>query len=79
MDPALLGERLGLRARLDALGDRVELEAVRETREPVGDEIWMRAQTTLDAAGIGRTTGDLGDHGGAVARSAQCLFVEPRG
>ncbi len=48
------------------------------TREPVGDEIWMRAQTTLDAAGIGRTTGDLGDRGGAVAHSAQCLFVEPR-
>ena len=48
------------------------------TREPVGDEIWMRAQTTLDAAGIGRTTGELGDRGGAVAHSAQCLFVEPR-
>jgi hypothetical protein len=49
------------------------------TREPVGDEIWMRAQTTLDATGTGRTTGDLGDRGGAVAHSAQCLFVEPRG
>ena len=48
------------------------------TREPVGEEIWMRAQTTVDAAGIGRTTGELGDHGGAVAHSAQCLFVEPR-
>jgi hypothetical protein len=48
------------------------------TREPVGDEIWLRAQTTLDRAGIGRTTGDLGDRGGAVAHSAQCLFVEPR-
>jgi hypothetical protein len=48
------------------------------TREPVGEEIWMHAQTTLDAAGIGRTTGELGDHGGAVAHSAQCLFVEPR-
>jgi hypothetical protein len=49
------------------------------TREPVGDEIWMRAQTTLDATGVGRTIGDLGDRGGAVAHSAQCLFVEPRG
>ncbi len=48
------------------------------TREPVGEEIWIRAETTLDAAGIGRTTGDLGDRGGAVAHSAQCLFVEPR-
>ncbi len=48
------------------------------TREPVGDDIWMRAQTTVDAAGIGRTIGELGDRGGAVAHSAQCLFVEPR-
>jgi hypothetical protein len=48
------------------------------TRVPVGEEIWMRAQTTVDADGIGRTTGELGDRGGAVAHSAQCLFVEPR-
>jgi hypothetical protein len=48
------------------------------TREPVGEEIWIRAQTTLDAAGIGRATGDLGDRSGAVAHSTQCLFVEPR-
>jgi acyl-coenzyme A thioesterase PaaI-like protein len=48
------------------------------TREPVGDAIWMRAQTTVDPVGIGRTTGDLGDRGGSVAHSAQCLFVEPR-
>jgi hypothetical protein len=48
------------------------------TREPVGDEIWMHAQTTVDGAGIGRTTGDLGDRAGAVAHSVQCLFVEPR-
>jgi len=48
------------------------------SREPVGGEIWMRAQSTVDGAGIGRTTGELGDRGGAVAHSAQCLFVEPR-
>ncbi len=48
------------------------------TREPVGEEIWMRAQTTLDPAGIGRTTGELGDRRGSVGHSAQCLFVEPR-
>jgi hypothetical protein len=48
------------------------------TREPVGEEIWIRAESILDAAGIGRTTGDLGDRSGAVAHSAQCLFVEPR-
>jgi len=48
------------------------------TREPAGEEIWMRSQTTVDGLGIGRTTGELGDRGGAVAHSAQCLFVEPR-
>ena len=49
------------------------------TREPAGEEIWMRAHTTLDVAGIGRTVGELGDRAGGMARSAQCLFVEPRG
>ena len=49
------------------------------TRAPVGTEIWMRAETTLDPSGVGRTTGILGDHLGATTRSAQCLFVEPRG
>jgi acyl-coenzyme A thioesterase PaaI-like protein len=48
------------------------------TRAPAGEEIWMRALTTVDADGIGRTTGELGDRGGVVAHSAQCLFVEPR-
>jgi hypothetical protein len=48
------------------------------TRAPAGEEIWIRAQTAVDADGIGRTTGELGDRGGAVAHSAQCLFVEPR-
>jgi hypothetical protein len=49
------------------------------TREPRGTEMWMRAETTLDPSGVGRTTGALGDHAGATARSAQCLFVERRG
>jgi len=49
------------------------------TRRPVGDWVWMRAESTLDPAGVGRATGELGDADGAVARSAQCLFVEPRG
>jgi hypothetical protein len=48
------------------------------TRAPVGTEIWMHAETTLDPSGVGRTTGELGDATGATARSAQCLFVEPR-
>lgn len=48
------------------------------TRAPIGKDIWMHAQTTLDAVGIGRTTGELGDHRGSVGHSAQCLFVEPR-
>lgn len=49
------------------------------TREPRGTEIWMRAETTLDPSGVGRTTGELGDVTSAMARSAQCLYVEPRG
>jgi hypothetical protein len=49
------------------------------TRAPVGTEIWLRAETTLDPSGVGRTTGVLGDANGATTRSAQCLFVEPRG
>ena len=48
------------------------------TRAPVGEEIWMRAQTSLETVGIGRTTGELGDRRGSVGHSAQCLFVEPR-
>lgn len=48
------------------------------TRWPRGESIWMSAATTLDAHGVGRTTGELGDDIGAVATSAQCLFVEPR-
>jgi hypothetical protein len=48
------------------------------TREPVGQEIWLRARTTLDPVGIGRTTGELGDRRGSVGHSAQRLFVEPR-
>lgn len=48
------------------------------TREPVGEEIWMSAATTLDPAGIGRTVGELGDRRGGVARTGQALFVDPR-
>ena len=48
------------------------------TREPVGEEIWMSAATTLDPAGVGATVGELGDHRGRVARSGQTLFVGPR-
>lgn len=48
------------------------------TRMPAGDAIWMRAETVLDAAGVGRTSGALGDAGGQVASSEQCLFVERR-
>lgn len=49
------------------------------TRAPLGEEVWLRAETVIDPTGIGRTAGELGDPQGAVARSAQCLFVEPRG
>jgi hypothetical protein len=49
------------------------------TRAPRGTDIWMSAETTLDPSGVGRTTGVLGDRAGATGRSAQCLFVEPRG
>jgi hypothetical protein len=49
------------------------------TRMPTGEEIWIRAATTLSSLGVGRTVGELGDAAGAVASSAQCLFVEPRG
>lgn len=48
------------------------------TRAPVGDAIWMRARTTLDSIGVGRTNAELGDPGGQVASSAQTLFVAPR-
>jgi hypothetical protein len=48
------------------------------TRAPVGESIWMRAETTIDPTGVGRTLADLGDAQGSVAHSAQCLFVEPR-
>lgn len=48
------------------------------TREPVGQEIWLSAATTMDPAGIGRTVGELGDRQGGVAHSAQSLFVDAR-
>ena len=48
------------------------------TREPVGDEIWMRAQTALDGAGSAAPPAISVIRRGSVAHSAQCLFVEPR-
>jgi hypothetical protein len=48
------------------------------TREPVGPDIWLRAETLMSPLGVGRTVGELGDARGAVAGSAQCLFVAPR-
>jgi acyl-coenzyme A thioesterase PaaI-like protein len=48
------------------------------TRQPVGEQLWMSAETVVDASGIGRTRSELGDAQGAVAQGSQCLFVEPR-
>lgn len=48
------------------------------TRLPVGESIWLRATTTADPVGVGRTNGELGDARGQVASSAQTLFVAPR-
>lgn len=48
------------------------------TRPPRGESVWMSATTSLDAGGIGRTRGEMGDADGAVAQTGQTLFVEPR-
>jgi acyl-coenzyme A thioesterase PaaI-like protein len=48
------------------------------TREPVGQDLWMRAETVVDPTGIGRTRSELGDVQGTVGQGGQCLFVEPR-
>ena len=48
------------------------------TRMPTGEAIWLRAQSALDPAGVGRANGELGDGDGLVATSAQCLFVDKR-
>jgi hypothetical protein len=48
------------------------------TRTPLGEAIWIRAATTLESIGVGRTDGTLGDQGGQVASSAQTLFVAAR-
>lgn len=47
-------------------------------RPPRGEEIWMTASTVVHGCGVGCANGELGDCDGAVARSAQTLFVEPR-
>lgn len=48
-------------------------------REPVGEQVWMHAETTLDPHGVGLARTTLGDQEGALGVAAQTLFVEPRG
>lgn len=48
------------------------------TREPVGEDVWMRSHTRLDPCGVGLATTTLGDHGGALGAAAQSLFVDAR-
>lgn len=47
------------------------------TRPPVGDMVWMRAQSTLDPDGVGLATTVLGDQTGQIGVAAQSLFVAP--
>jgi hypothetical protein len=47
-------------------------------REPVGEEIWMSAATSLDSSGVGLARTTLGDHEGDVGSAAQALFVAVR-
>jgi hypothetical protein len=47
-------------------------------RPPVGESIWMRAQTRLDGRGFGLATSVLGDVDGGLAVGAQALFVDSR-
>ncbi len=67
----------GIASPLDLLFVNTDL-TLHVQREPVGTDIWMHAETTVDAAGIGRTRSELGDAQGAVGQGSQCLFVEPR-
>lgn len=47
-------------------------------REPVGERIWMAAETTLDPRGVGLARSRLGDAQGQLGVGAQALFVQPR-
>jgi hypothetical protein len=47
-------------------------------RAPVGEWIYMDANTTLDPSGVGLATTVLADLSGQVARGAQGLMVGPR-
>ena len=67
----------GIASPLDLLFVNTDL-TLHVQREPVGTDIWMHAETSVDAAGIGRTRSELGDAQGAVGQGSQCLFVEPR-
>lgn len=53
--------------------------SVHLVREPVGEAVWLHAETTLDPHGVGLARTTLGDREGALGAAAQTLFVEPRG
>jgi hypothetical protein len=55
----------------------VEL-SVSVLRHPRTEWIGMRAQTWLDAEGIGQTRAELFDQEGALGTAVQTLFVAPR-
>lgn len=46
-------------------------------REPQGEVVWLRAQSTLDPAGVGLAATTLGDAAGSIGQCAQSLFVAP--
>lgn len=48
-------------------------------RTPQSESLWLRAESFISPAGIGRTTGVLGDEHGALGQTGQTLFVAPRG
>ncbi|MFF3763821.1 thioesterase family protein [Streptomyces sp. NPDC001922] len=48
-------------------------------RHPVGEWVCVDARTSVDAAGIGLAEAALHDENGPIGRSAQSLFVGPRG
>ncbi|MEZ5117639.1 MAG: thioesterase family protein [Candidatus Nanopelagicales bacterium] len=47
-------------------------------REPVGDAIWMSAESVLDPHGVGMARSTLGDRHGGVGGGAQTLFLDRR-
>ncbi|MFJ7270625.1 thioesterase family protein [Streptomyces sp. NPDC099050] len=48
-------------------------------RHPAGEWVCVEARTSVDAAGIGLADARLYDEKGPIGRSAQSLFVAPRG